>query len=448
MVRNGWFGAKAATWSFLAAILGSLFLTAILLAATPAHAVGAATSASEPGDDPGQKGLHVHPSELPGQAQMVTGAGTGWVRLEFKMEPDGSLDLDKYDTIVNSLTLSDTAVLGLVDYVTIPADLDGDGKADYDDPEDYLAYQQRFTETVQLLATHFQDRITHWEIWNEENGGQWHIRPEYYARLLVKVSEVVKQADPANQVLFGGLDHAWDTDQYLKPVYDALDQDWEGARPFDILAVHPYFIVRNGQIILDPNVYLWEAADPSRTLLDKYLAYMATRGHGEADIWITEIGWNSALDNPAIDNCLGIRPYCVTRAQQAQYLRDSFDILFTQVRDPEGNRDRVKAIVWYQYHDTASTLAQLAAKLSIPLETLQGDPQTVCPADWGLVDGNREPKPAYWAYQHFPWDWTVYIPAVMSGELPDGEGGGDLAGRTSPRVTSREPSLPAPPSRR
>ena len=262
---------------------------------------------------------------------------------------------------------------------------------------------------------------------------------------VLEVSEVVKQADPANQVLFGGLDHAWETGQYLEPVYDALDQDWESARPFDILAVHPYFVVRENQIILDPNVYLWEAADPSRTTLDKYLAYMASRGHGEADIWITEIGWNSALDNPAIENCPGIRPWCVTRAQQAQYLRDSFDILFTQVRDPEGNRDRVKAIVWYQYHDTASTLGQLAAKLSIPLETLQGDPQTVCPADWGLVDGNREPKPAYWAYLR---RWVVYVPAVMSGEPGGGEGGGDLGGHTSPSAPSQEPSLPALPWRR
>jgi hypothetical protein len=332
------------------------------------------------------------------------------------MEPDGSLDLDKYDTIVNSACLSGTAVLGLVDYVTIPTDLDGDGGEDYDDPEDYLAYQRRFTETVQVLATHFQGRIGHWEIWNEENGAQWHIRPEYYARLLVKVAEVVKQADPANQVLFGGLDHVWVTSQYLEPVYDALDQDWEGARPFDILAVHPYFVIRAGQFILDPKVYLWEPDDPSHTTLDKYLAYMASRGDGDTDIWITEIGWNSALDNPAIENCPGMVPWCVTRAQQARYLVDSFDILFKEVRDPQGNRDRVKVIVWYQYHDTSSTLAQMAAKLSIPLETLQGDLQTICPADWGLVDGNREPKPAYWAYQAYRRRWAIYLPVVLRGE--------------------------------
>jgi hypothetical protein len=395
-----------------------ILLAAFLLTTSPGYS--SETAAAQPGQgvDSGQKGLHVHPNELPGQAQAVAEADTHWVRLEFVMEPNGSLNLDKYDAIVNSICVSGTAVLGLVDYVTIPADLDGDGQPDYDDPGDVLAYQHRFTETVQMLANHFQGRIQHWEIWNEENGKQWHIRPKYYARLLVKAAEVVKEADPANQVLFGGLDHAWVTSQYLEPVYDALDQDWEGARPFDILAVHPYFIIRLGQFILDPNIYLWELEDPSHTTLDKYLAYMASRGHGDADIWITEIGWNSALDNPAIENCPDMVPWCVTRAQQAQYLRDSFDILFKEVRDPQGNRDRVKAIVWYQYHDTASTLAEMTAKFSIPLETLHGDLQAVCPADWGLVDGNRVPKPAYWAYQAYRRRWTAYVPVVLRTRPP------------------------------
>jgi hypothetical protein len=391
-----------------------VFLAVFLLAAALSTSFETATAQPAGTAEPGQKGLHVHPNELPAQTQVVAEADTGWVRLEFQMDPDGSLDLDRYDTIVNSLCLSDTAVLGLVDYVTIPDDLDGDGWPDYDDPEDYVAYQHRFTQTVRILANYFQGRIGHWEVWNEENGGQWHIRPEYYARLLVKASLVIKEADPANQVLFGGLDHAWATSQYLEPVYDALDEDWEGSRPFDILAVHPYFVIRSGQFILDPKVYLWEPAEPSQTVLDKYLAYMASRGHAEADIWITEIGWNSALDNPAIEDCPGMVPWCVTRAQQAQYLRDSFDILFKEVRDPEGNRDRVKAIVWYQHHDTGSTLGEMAAKLSIPLETLAGDLDTVCPADWGLVDGSRKPKPAYWAYHAYPRRWRVYVPLVLS----------------------------------
>jgi len=355
-----------------------------------------------PAVDPGNKGLHVHPNELPGQVERIADAGTNWVRLELKMDPDGSLDLDRYAGIVNSLCEHGIAAIGLVDYTTIPSDLDGDDQEDWDDPEDYLPYQQLFTETVESLAHHFRGSIRHWEIWNEENGGTWHIRPEYYARLLVKVSETAKAVDPDNQILFGGLDHVWATSQYLEPVYDAFDQDWGGARPFDILAVHPYFTKVGGEYILDPNVYLWDEGEPPATILDPYLDYMASRGDGDKDIWITEIGWNSALDNPAIKNCPGMRPWCVGRAVQAQYLGDSLDILFNEVEDPQGNHDRVGTIVWYQYHDTTSSVEELARWMGIDPAMLAPDPEAICPADWGLVDGNRQPKLSYWAFQTYP----------------------------------------------
>ncbi len=355
-----------------------------------------------PAVDPGDKALHVPRGELPGQVDKIADADTHRVRLELRMEPDGSLDLDRYAGIVDSLCEQGMAVIGLVDYTTIPSDLDGDGEEDWDDPEDYLPYQQLFTETVKLLAHHFRGSIRHWEVWNEENGALWHIRPEYYARLLVKVSETAKAVDPDNQILFGGLDHAWETSQYLEPVYDALDQDWGGARPFDILAVHPYFRYVDGKYILDPNEYLWDDSEPPQTILDPYLDYMASRGDGDKDIWITELGWNSALDNPAIENCPGMKAWCVGRAVQAQYLADSFDILFNEVEDPQGNHDRVKAIVWYQYHDTASKAEEIARRMGIDPATVSPDPEAVCPADWGLVDGNREPKLSYWAFQTYP----------------------------------------------
>jgi hypothetical protein len=186
----------------------------------------------------------------------------------------------------------------------------------------------------------------------------------------------------------------------LEPVYDALDSDWGGARPFDILAVHPYFRIIDGVIVLDPTVYLW-TGDPPYTILDPYLDLMAARGDGDVDIWITEIGWNSALDNPAIENCPGLKTVCVTRAAQAQYLRDSLDILLDKVEDPEGNRNRVRTVVWYQYHDTTSSAVELAEKMGIERARIAADPQAICPADWGLVDGNRLPKPAYLAYQSY-----------------------------------------------
>ena len=352
--------------------------------------------------DPGDKGLNVHPTELPGQVETIADGDAGWVRLELRMAADGSLDLDRYAGLVGSLCQEGVATIGLVDYTSLPEDLDGDGQPDYDDPEDYITYQRRFTETVESLGQHLRGQVRHWEIWNEENGEQWHIRPEYYARLLVSSSQILKAIDPDNKILFGGLDHVWATSQYLEPVYTALDVAWDGARPFDILAVHPYFTIGGGAYVLDPNEYLWTDGDPPQTTLDAYLDYMDAHEDGERPIWITELGWNSALDNPAVDNCPGIKAWCVDRATQAQYLGDSFDILFDEVEDLSGSHDRVETIVWYQYHDTAWSVAEMARWMSVDMATISADPEAICPADWGLVDGNRVPKLSYWAFQAYP----------------------------------------------
>ena len=63
----------------------------------------------------------------------------------------------------------------------------------------------------------------------------------------------------------------------------------------------------------------------------------------------------------------------------------------------------------------------MAARFSVRPETIASDPQTICPADWGLVDGNRLPKPAYWVYQAYPRRWTAYLPAVHGGGPAAGE---------------------------
>jgi hypothetical protein len=150
---------------------------------------------------------------------------------------------------------------------------------------------------------------------------------------------------------------------------------------------------------------------------------MDNREVDDKDIWITELGWNSALSNPAIENCPGMKAWCVDILDQARHLRDSFDILFQEVEDPGGNTDRVKKIVWYRYLDAASEAVEIAEEMSISLDEVAADPQAVCPDDWGLVDGNREPKPSYQQYKIYPESLpygVMHLPIV----LKDYSGGG------------------------
>lgn len=60
---------------------------------------------------------------------------------------------------------------------------------------------------VRAAAEHYKGRIRVWEIWNEPDGGFWKPQPnaEQYAQLLKIAHEELKKADPANQVMVGGL---------------------------------------------------------------------------------------------------------------------------------------------------------------------------------------------------------------------------------------------------
>ena len=80
-----------------------LLLAALAGAAISSHC--SRTASAQPGRNagPGQKGLQVHPNELPAQAHKISAADTRWVRIEFKMEPDGPLDLARYDGVVDGV---------------------------------------------------------------------------------------------------------------------------------------------------------------------------------------------------------------------------------------------------------------------------------------------------------------------------------------------------------
>jgi hypothetical protein len=98
--------AKRAVW-----LLPMVLVAAFILDAAPNRSLEIATAQARPIANSGQKGLQVHPNEFPAQVQKIATASTNWVRLEFEMEPDGSLHLTKYDGVVDSIGLSGMAVM-------------------------------------------------------------------------------------------------------------------------------------------------------------------------------------------------------------------------------------------------------------------------------------------------------------------------------------------------
>ena len=136
--------------------------------------------------------------------------------------------------------------------------------------------------------------------------------------------------------------------------YDFIDQIYshEGvADAVDVVGIHPY----------SPNVDgVVEQLDGTREAIDA--------AGDDASIWITEMGWSSDPNNPS--------DQAKTPEQQANLLRKSFTKLHDQ-RD-EWSLD---GVIWFTWRDSEGPVGECV---------------------WcqyaGLVDTDRDPKPAWEAF--------------------------------------------------
>jgi hypothetical protein len=167
---------------------------------------------------------------------------------------------------------------------------------------------------------------------------------------------ITEQGNPNAKVLFGGLASAWDLSHiYFEAVYDAWDSKHEGARPFDYFAIHPYPDVHQFDSV-DPGEYLYVNGDPNQgTIIDKFMETLDEPNVQDKHVWITEIGWNNALDGDEDG-----QPSCqvdilVTGQQQARYLTNSFDTLFQDVKLWNSSTRAVDKAIWYQFMDVGIT---------------------------------------------------------------------------------------------
>jgi hypothetical protein len=170
------------------------------------------------------------------QFGFIQQAGAGWVRINFRLgqcfndwtspstvcpDADAQTALGIYDDVVTKARAANLQVLGLLSNESMPGDqsewmannaeqLGGDGDN---------AYVRRFSRDVAgVLARHFADRVTAWEIWNEPNawtqatapgvysGGSF-MYPSNFAWLLKRSYAAIKVEQPTSSstVISGGL---------------------------------------------------------------------------------------------------------------------------------------------------------------------------------------------------------------------------------------------------
>ena len=192
-----------------------------------------------------------------------------------------------------------------------------------------------FASFAQRLATRFRGKVAGYEVWNEQNIERfWDGGPDAgeYARLLRAAYPAIKSADPAAQVIFGGM--SGNDYDYLEEAYAA------GAKNhFDVLGTHPYTYCGSSA----PEA---KRRDDGRLRPDTFTAYRELHRtmakHDDArPIWVTEFGWNTS--GGSCDPGSGDWQGGVSAAQQARFLRRGFDLLS---RDPY-----VQVAIWYSLRD-------------------------------------------------------------------------------------------------
>ena len=169
---------------------------------------------------------------LSSQYPLMQQAGAGWVRVNFRLGQcftdwttvgcNGQTALQTYDTVIANAVNAHLSVLGLLSNESWPgtqSDWTANNEENNPGSTGNNAYVQAFAASAASpLATHFANKITQWEVWNEPNawtsnpspgifsGGSF-IYPSNFAWLLKLSYAAIKQASASSPplVISGGL---------------------------------------------------------------------------------------------------------------------------------------------------------------------------------------------------------------------------------------------------
>ncbi len=270
----------------------------------------------------------VEPEKRERSLQLINEAGFRWIRQEFTWEDIehhgkgdfidrrnvdtiGAVDAwAKYDNIVDLAEQYNIEIIARLSnppsWTRALPDEEAGALAPPDDFND-------FGDFATAVATRYNGRITHFQLWNEPNGNnEWglgNVNPEAYTELLCIGYRAIKAVNPDAVVLAGALTPTIAMNGrnmndlvFLQRMYNAGAADC-----FDVMSAQGYGLFSGAtDQRLRPTVINY----PHHIFIRDV---MVRNGDAHKPIWISEMGWNTVPD--------GIPPNFgkVTEAQQAKY---------------------------------------------------------------------------------------------------------------------------------
>lgn len=280
-------------------------------------------------------------------------AGIQWIRvnaswcyLEWTRGQINGTMLSRIDLIVN-----EALSRGIQPYLQIG--VSPQWASESPDAADWWAYAPADLDAwalhVTFLANRYKARIKYWEVHNEVDWIFWQSSPAQYVEFLRVAHQALKQVDPDNQVILGGLAfdgvHVYQlipgaTEYALQKMYDAGLKYY-----FDIMALHPYSH--------DPVYGTVVSAD----IINSVYEIMKRNYDGQKPIWLTELGIAAKGTDP------------VQLQNQAAYVENIFTEL---IRHP-----KVDKIFYYVFN------------------CMQGQGEDL--DNFGILNYDFTPRPAYFA---------------------------------------------------
>ncbi len=284
--------------------------------------------------------LEAEPEKRERSMELIAEAGFGWLRQQFAWEDieihakgdywdlrnvedtngDNVIDRndgdgghpswDKYDQIIDLAEQYNVNILARISGPT-PSWAMAPGAINTNGPPGDI---QDFVDYAVTLATRYQGRITHYQIWNEPNlfpeWGDQLIDPAGYTELLCQTHDALKAVDPDIVIHTGAIGPTIDLSG--RDAYDMLFlqrmYDFGAADCFDVLSAQGYGLF-SGPTDRRMRPYTMNFAR-HQWLRD----IMVANGDAHKPIWISEAGWNPVPNDPAIQ---GIETYGQVTMEQA-----------------------------------------------------------------------------------------------------------------------------------